>query len=96
MNINIIKKGFVGFSWTTLFFTFWVPLFRGDYAWFGIGLVVALLSIFLAFIPNLIYGIIMAFIYNKIYTKNLMTKEGFQPVDDEGKALLKKYEIIYS
>ncbi len=30
---NLIKKGFVGFSWTTLLFNFWVPVIRGDARW---------------------------------------------------------------
>ncbi|WQT34357.1 HrgC protein [Helicobacter pylori] len=30
---NLIKKGFVGFSWTTLLFNFWVPVIRDDARW---------------------------------------------------------------
>ena len=34
---NYLKNAYVGFSWTTFFFGFWVPLFRGklkDFAYF--------------------------------------------------------------
>ncbi|WP_212855846.1 HrgC protein [Helicobacter pylori] len=43
---NLIKKGFVGFSWTILFFNFWVPIIRGDARW----AIVMFISLFCYFV----------------------------------------------
>ncbi len=43
---NLIKKGLVGFSWTTLFFNFWVPVIRGDARW----TIVMFISLFCYFV----------------------------------------------
>lgn len=65
------KLGYVGFSWTTFFFGPFVPLFRKDFLWF----IILLILIFIPFA-----NLVMAFIYNKIYTQKLV-KKGFQPAD---------------
>ena len=67
---HIIKEAPVGFSWTTLIFGAFVPLFRADWGWFFIMLVVNIITFSIA-------SIIFAFIYNRIYIQNMM-KKGFK------------------
>ena len=72
---GIIKKGFYGFSWTTLFFGGFPALFRQDFITF-IGAIVVL-----ALVGALTFGIgagvcmiIWAFMYNKYYTRRLLER----------------------
>jgi hypothetical protein len=76
-NTGIIKKAPVGFSWTTLFFSFFPALFRLDLKWFIIQFVLSW---------SVISGIVIAFIYNKIYIQNLLEK-GFKVKDVKGGTL---------
>ena len=78
---NLRRKGIVGFSWTTLFFGFFVPLFRGDWIWFIIMLIVGALGFITAGLVPLIANIILSFMYNKIYTRNLL-EQGWEPADE--------------
>ena len=99
---NVEKDGIVGFSWTMFFFSWLVPLLRGD---FFTALVIGVISIFsfyciqigqvveIGFLVGILL-IIVDFKYNAYYTAKLI-KEGFRPVDEEGKALLEKYKIKY-
>ena len=84
---NVIqKKSFVGFSWTTFFFGFFVPLIRGDIKWFLIMLILSFLSFGLA-------QFILCFLYNKFYTVNLLEK-GYSPADEFSRSILKIKGII--
>ena len=76
-SINLVKDGvqkesYVGFSWTTLFFGPFVPLFRGDIKWF----LIMLVGLLTFGILNLVFS----FTYNKIYTSNLVEK-GYKPAE---------------
>lgn len=63
---NLTKMGYYGFSWTYLFFGWFVPLLRGE-----IG--VAALHFFLTCISFGLFWIIFAFIYNKQYMHRMLT-----------------------
>lgn len=60
-----------GFSWTTLFFGFFPALFRADYQY-------AAIQIMLALVTFGISTLIFPFIYNSLYMKKLISL-GFEP-----------------
>ena len=56
---NEYKNGYVGFSWLTLFFSWWVALFRKDWKWFAIMLLVPnVISFLLHFVLSLIMSVV--------------------------------------
>jgi len=69
------RKAYSGFSWTCLFFSWLVPLFRGDYI---AGVALAILW-FIGF--SLLLNILMAFFYNGFFLSQLK-KTGWVRVDD--------------
>lgn len=64
---GLMRKGYCGFSWTYLFFGWFVPLFRGE-----IG--IALMHLALTFFTFGIFQIIIAFLYNKQYMTRMIEK----------------------
>ena len=87
------KSAPTGFSWTTFFFGCFPALFRGDWKWaaiqFGLALVTAGIS-----------WLVMPFIYNKLYLKDLLNS-GFYPTDEAqanyliAKGIVTKQEIEF-
>lgn len=71
-----VKKAPIGFSWTSLFFGFFVPLIRGDIRW---GIIQFLTELFSWGLSNIVW----AFIYNKISLKSLL-KRGYLITDYVG------------
>ncbi|KAF0468580.1 DUF2628 domain-containing protein [Pediococcus pentosaceus] len=85
---NQFKQAKVDFSWTTFFFGLFPALFRGDWKWFFVMLVV---SIILG-VPTMgigagLVGIVFAFFYNKLYINDLLSK-GWVPSDESSKSML--------
>jgi len=64
---GLMKSGFYGFSWTFLFFGWFVPLFRGE-------LLIALMHFVITILTAFLWQIIFAFLYNKQYTTRLLEK----------------------
>lgn len=64
---GIMKKGYFGFSWTYLFFGWFVPLFRGEIS-------IALLHLLVSLLTFGIWQIIFAFLYNKQFTLRQLEK----------------------
>ncbi len=63
---GLVQNGYVGFSWTYLFFGFWVPLIRGELG------VAALHLLFTIFTFGL-WQFVVSFLYNRQYmTRKLM------------------------
>ena len=92
---NISKAGFVGFSFTTLFFGFFVPLFRGDILWAVIMFIMQIGVLVPTFgMGNIVLGIILGCIYNKIYTTKLLTS-GWDPADSYSENILVSRGYIF-
>ena len=72
---GVTKKGYFGFSWTFLFFGWFVPLFRGE-------ILIALLHFVITVITLGIWQIIIAFLYNRQYMIRQL-ENGYELYDDE-------------
>lgn len=72
---NLIKSGYFGFSWTYLFFGWWVPLFRGE-------LGIAALHFLFTVLTCGLWQFVMAFLYNKQFMIRQLEK-GYQIRDSE-------------
>lgn len=88
---GLVKEVKIGFSWTTLFFGLFVPLVRGDIKWalimFGIALLAGVPTCGIgSFISNLVF----AFIYNKLYVRDLLEK-GYRPQSQEDATIISNY-----
>ncbi len=77
---GVYKEAPLGFSWTTFFLGFWVPIFRGDLKWFIISLAITIFTFGLGYF-------LTCFIYNKRYVMDLLEK-GYIPADDKSKRAL--------
>ncbi len=64
---GLMKSGYYGFSWTFLFFGWFVPLFRGE-------LFISLLHFVITIVTLGFWQLIIAFLYNKQYMTRMLEK----------------------
>ena len=72
---GLMKSGYFGFSWTFLFFGWFVPVFRGE-------LLLALLHLAITVVTFGIWQVIIAFLYNNQYMTRMLEK-GYVLNDNE-------------
>lgn len=84
----------VGFSWTEMFFGFWTPVFRSDFKWAAVLVLVEIL--FGSFTWGggaFLVTVIFAFFYNRLYVRDMIA-QGYQPADDASLNILRSYRYI--
>jgi|SRR5579883_647501 hypothetical protein len=74
---GLTKTGYVGFSWTYLFFGWFVPLFRGE-------LGVAALHLLFTLVTGGLWQLVFCFLYNRQYMTRMLTS-GWVLADGEGR-----------
>lgn len=89
-DIGKAKEIKLGFSWTMLFWWFFVPLIRQDWKNFFIYAGVFILLAFLAPFVLPIFTIAFPFFYNKMYAEELY-KEGYRGLTEEENKLVVDY-----
>ncbi|MXV36655.1 MULTISPECIES: hypothetical protein [unclassified Saccharibacter] len=71
---GITRNGYIGFSWTYLFFGFLVPLIRGE-------ILVAVLHAVLTAITGGFWQLFYCFFYNRHYMTRMLSDEGYVLAD---------------
>lgn len=79
-DIGMIKECKIGFSWTNLFFGFFCPLFRADWKYLLIMILVDCLTFGFS-------SLIFPFFYNKLYINELLSK-GYYPASETDREIL--------
>ena len=90
---GLTKKGFVGFSWTTLFWGAFPPLFRGDFITFIGGIVILIiLGVLTVGIGPFVAMFVWAFFYNGYYTRKLIER-GYRLADSPERNALAQQKL---
>ena len=65
-NSSLNKPGYVGYCWTYFFFSFFVPMFRGE-------IFIGILHLIFSIVTFGLFQLIIPFLYNKQFTSRMLT-----------------------
>ena len=65
-NSGLNKPGYVGYCWTYFFFSFFVPIFRGE-------ILIGVLHLIFSVVTFGIFQLVIPFLYNKQFTSRMLT-----------------------
>ena len=74
-NSSLNKPGYVGYCWTYFFFSFFVPIFRGE-------IFIGILHLIFSIVTFGLFQLIIPFLYNKQFTIRMLTT-GWELSDTE-------------
>ena len=74
-NSSLNKPGFVGYCWTYFFFSFFVPIFRGE-------ILIGVLHFIFSVVTFGLFQLVIPFLYNKQFTSRMLTS-GWELSDTE-------------
>ena len=74
-NSSLNKPGYVGYCWTYFFFSFFVPIFRGE-------ILIGVLHLIFSIVTFGLFQLVIPFLYNKQFTSRMLTS-GWELSDTE-------------
>ena len=74
-NSSLNKPGYVGYCWTYFFFSFFVPIFRGE-------ILIGVLHLIFSVVTFGLFQLVIPFLYNKQFTSRMLTS-GWELSDTE-------------
>ena len=74
-NSSLNRPGYVGYCWTYFFFSFFVPIFRGE-------ILIGVLHLIFSIVTFGLFQLVIPFLYNKQYTSRMLTT-GWELSDTE-------------
>ena len=84
-NSGLNKPGYVGYCWTYFFFSFFVPIFRGE-------ILIGVLHLIFSIVTFGLFQLIIPFLYNKQFTTRMLTS-GWELSDTEENMQLARLKL---